>query len=125
MKRIATADRTHVRRRRGRPWGSTKGLPPRVSMRLKLAPETVQAIEICATASGLSAGAWLDFTIRDFAMGGQLLLDRKEKNLTIKEVRCLVDTFTSLAHAQTIDDIIASAAKSVRRQQPSSSTSNP
>jgi hypothetical protein len=102
MKRIAIADCCIIRRRRGRPWGSTKGLPPRLSMRLKLAPETIQAIEICATASGLSAGAWLDFTIRDLAMGGQLLLDRKEKNLTIKEVRCLVETVTSLTHAKSV-----------------------
>jgi hypothetical protein len=93
-------------------------------MRLKLAPETVQAIEICATASGLSAGAWLDFTIKNSALGGQLLLDRRERDLTIREARCLVETVTSLTHAKTIDDIIASAAKSVR-EQPSSSTAHP
>jgi hypothetical protein len=116
MKRTATADRTHVRRRRGRPWGSTKGQPRRVSMRLKLAPQTVETIQRCAAASGLGVGQWVDFLIADYGSDGQLLASRKERDLTIREARCLVDLATSLTHAKTIDDIIASAAKSVRSQ---------
>jgi hypothetical protein len=116
MKRTATADRTHVRRHRGRPFGSTKGLPPRVRLRLNLDPKTVAAMERCATAAGLRIGPWVDFIVADLESKGQLLVDRKEKDLIIREARHLVDLATSLTHAKTIDDIIASAAKSVRSQ---------
>jgi hypothetical protein len=59
-------------------------------------------------------------------MNGQLLAARRERDLAIREARCLVDLATSLTHAQTIDDIITSAAKSVRsKEQPSSSTAPP
>jgi hypothetical protein len=125
MKRIATADRCIIRRRRGRPWGSTNGLPQRVRQRLNLAPETVETIQRCAAASGLGVGQWVDFLIADYGSDGQLLADRRERDLTIREARCLVDLATSLTHAKNVDDIIASAAKSVRSQQPSSSPSNP
>jgi hypothetical protein len=116
MKRIAAADRRFIRRHRGRPFGSTKGLPPRVRLRLNLAPETIAIMERYATAAGLGLGPWLDFTIANLESKGQLLVDRKEKDLAIREARCLVDLATSLVHAKTVDDIIASAAKSVREQ---------
>jgi hypothetical protein len=117
MKRPATADRSIIRRRRGRPWGSAKGLPPRVKLRFSLAPETVQAIAICSEAAGMRAGQWLDFTIRDLAMGGQLLIERREKDLTITEVRLVTDLALGIGRAKTIDTLIASAAQSVRGKQ--------
>jgi hypothetical protein len=113
MKRIATVDRRFIRRRRGRPWGSTKGLPPRSKLRISLAPETVEIMQRCAAASGIGVGQWVDFLIADYGSDGQLLAARRERDLAIREARCLVDAFTSLAHAQTIDDIIASVAKTV------------
>jgi hypothetical protein len=116
MKRIAAADRRFIRRHRGRPFGSTKGLPPRVRLRLNLDPKTVAAMERCATAAGLRIGPWVDFIVADLESKGQLLVDRKEKDLTIREARYLVDLATSLIHAQTIDGIIAGVAKSVRSQ---------
>jgi hypothetical protein len=85
-------------------------------LRLRLAPETIAIMERHASAAGLGLGAWLDFTIANLASNGQLLASRKERDLTIREARHLVDLATSLTHAKTIDDIIASAAKSVRSQ---------
>jgi hypothetical protein len=116
MKRIAAADRRFIRRHRGRPFGSTKGLPPRVRLRLNLAPETIAIMERHATAAGLGLGPWLDFTIANLASNGQLLAARRERDLAIREARCLVDLATSLIHAKTVDDIIASAAKSIGNQ---------
>jgi hypothetical protein len=121
MKRTATAGRTYIRRRRGRPWGSTKGLSPRVSMRFNLCPQTVETILLCSKAAGLSPGAWLDFVIRDLALGGNLLIEKRERDLTIREVRLITEMALGIGRAKTIDDLIASAAQSVREQKPPSS----
>jgi hypothetical protein len=100
-------------------------MSPRVSMRFKLAPETVQAIAICSEAAGLGVGPWLDFTIKNLAMDGQLLLDRRERDLTIREVRLITDMVLGIGRAQTIDTLIASAAKSVRVKQGNSESPPP
>ncbi len=106
------------RRAPGRPLGTIRGVAPLLSVRYRLAPETIAIIDRCAADAGMSRTAWLNFTIADLESGGALLRERRERDLKLRETLRLVTAFGALFRATSVEDFIGVAEKATRRLPP-------
>jgi hypothetical protein len=100
-----------------RPRGRPKGYKPKtrsksngvrygLRTRFSFLPETLAIIYRCSRNSGKSPGSWMDFVIQDLESKGKLLDELKEKNLTIKEVRTLIEAFELLNNPIAVDTLL-------------------
>jgi hypothetical protein len=72
-------------------------------------------MEQCAKASGLELGPWLDFTIADLAAGGQLLRQRRERDLRLREMNRFANAIGALMHCQSIEGFLELAKLAARQ----------
>lgn len=104
------------RRAPGRPLGTIRGVAPLLSVRYRLAPETIAIIDRCAADAGMSRAAWLNFTIADLASDGKLLAQRRERDLKLREMSRLVTNFNKAMNARSTQDFIEHAANALQSE---------
>jgi hypothetical protein len=68
-----------------------------------------------AAASGLSLGQWLDFTIADLAAGGQLLNERREQNVKLREMHRFANAINTLMRCESVEQFLKVARLAARQ----------
>ena len=73
-------------------------------------------MEQCAKASGLELGPWLDFTIADLESKGQLLNERRARDLQLREMARFTTATVALIQASSLEHFLQLAKNAARRQ---------
>ena len=104
-------------RRPGRPHGTIKRHIPLGRLRLRLEPDIIEVMKRRADASGLDLGRWLEFTIADLESGGRLLKERRERDLSLRQMHHFTTAISAFLHCRSIENFLEMAKELTRPHQ--------
>jgi hypothetical protein len=93
-------------RRPGRPHGTIKRTIPLGRLRLRLEPHIIEVMKRHADASELDLGRWLEFTIADLESGGRLLKERRERDLSLRQMQHFINATIALLRCQSVEQFL-------------------